>query len=385
MKKSTLNLSGVIYKLLAKPILFKQSPDDVHNRLLKVGTKLQKSSFIGATIRTIWSYDNKQYLSQTIHDIKFNNPIGLSAGFDKNFELIPLIKNVGFGFMEGGSLTNLPCDGNKRPWFYRLPKTKSLVVYAGLANEGVDKILIRLKHYHKKLFKDFPLNISVAKTNLPEAVEDSDAIDDYISSLIKIKKASVGNLLTINISCPNTYGGEPFTTPAKLKALLNKIDELKLSQPVFIKMPSDLDWPQFNKLLQEIIKHRIAGVTISNLAKDRSKLKLKDELPASVKGNLSGKPTWEISNHLIKETFLNYGDKLTIIGVGGVFSPEDAYTKIKLGASLVELITGMIFEGPQLIGQINLGIVKLLKKDGYRHISEAIGVDAKPYFILNEL
>jgi len=147
-------------------------------------------------------------------------------------------------------------------------------------------------------------------------------------------------------------------------------------------MPSDLDWPQFNKLLQEIIKHRIAGVTISNLAKDRSKLKLKDELPATVKGNLSGKPTWEISNHLIKETFLNYGDKLTIIGVGGVFSPEDAYTKIKLGASLVELITGMIFGGPQLIGQINLGIVKLLKKDGYRHISEAIGVDAK-YSSLN--
>ncbi|MFZ1522957.1 MAG: hypothetical protein WAS94_02970, partial [Candidatus Saccharimonadales bacterium] len=215
-----------------------------------------------------------------------------------------------------------------------------------------------------------------------EAVEDSDAIDDYISSITKIKKAIVGDLLTINISCPNTYGGEPFTTVAKLKALLNKIDELKLSQPVFIKMPSDLDWPQFNKLLQEIIKHRIAGVTISNLAKDRSKLKFKDELPASVKGNLSGKPTWEISNHLIKETFLNYGDKLTIIGVGGVFSPEDAYTKIKLGASLVELITGMIFEGPQLIGQINLGIVKLLKKDGYRHISEAIGVDAK-YSSLN--
>lgn len=369
--------SGKLYRGVAKPILFKKAPDDVHNNMLRCAKRLQPYRGIQKLVGGTWAYQNPTMLAQTYHGILFRNPVGLSAGFDKNFELPPMLKAIGFGFMEGGSLTFEPCAGNPRPWFHRLPNTKSLVVYAGLGNHGVEAIIRRLQSYPAETFKDFPLNMSVAKTNSPQTCTEEQAVADYIGSLRAIKKAGLGDMITLNISCPNTYGGEPFNTPKRLEKLLTAIDKVKLSQPVFIKMPSDLPWEKFRKLLVVADKHHVAGVTISNLAKDRKTIKLADPLPDSVKGNLSGKPTWELSNNLIKHTYREFGKRFNIIGVGGISSAEDAYTKIKLGASLVELITGMIFEGPQLIGQINRGLVELLKRDGYTHISQAIGVDNK--------
>jgi dihydroorotate dehydrogenase (fumarate) len=226
------------------------------------------------------------------------------------------------------------------------------------------------------MFTNFPLNISVAKTNSPKACTDTDAIADYTGSLKIIGEAGVGDMITLNISCPNTYGGEPFTTPSRLNRLLTEVDALNLVQPMFVKMPNNLPWEEFDQLLTVIARHQVKGVTISNLAKDRKKLSLKDPLPENIKGNLSGRPTWDLSNELIRKTYKKYHRRFVIIGVGGIFSAQDAYTKIKLGANVVELITGLIFEGPQLIGQINRDLVKLLKKDGYHNISQAVGVDA---------
>lgn len=370
-------MTSVLYRRLMKPVLFRFAPDNVHTRMLRGGAILQRSLLFRRLLHAAWAYDNIPALSQTLHDITFTNPVGLSAGFDKNFELAPILKAIGFGFMEGGSLTHQPCPGNPRPWFYRLPNTKSIVVYAGLGNQGVKAILQRIRHYPPATFRGFPLNISVAKTNSPEACTDDQAIADYIASLQLIKQAGVGRMITLNISCPNTYGGEPFTTPDRLEWLLSEVDKVHLTQPVFIKMPAHLPWPAFAGLLKVTARHQVAGVTISNLAKDRGQAQLMDPLPDSVKGNLSGKPTWELSNNLIRETYRHYGDRFTIIGVGGIFSAEDAYTKIKLGASLVELVTGLIFEGPQLIGQINEGLVRLLQADGYTHIDQAIGADVE--------
>lgn len=367
--------SGVAYRHIAKPILFRFSPDSVHSNLIKYASHLQKSRNLNRMLNASWAYKNETVLSQTINGITFRNPVGLSAGFDKNFELAQLLKAIGFGFMEGGSITYRQCDGNPRPWFHRLPKTQSLVVYAGLANNGVEKIIETIKNYPDDTFENFPMNISIAKTNSKETCTDEDAIADYIGSLKLLQKSQLGDIYTLNISCPNTYGGEPFTTPDRLESLLQAVDELNIKQPVFIKMPAHLQWRDFKKLLEVADRHKIAGLTISNLAKDRGQAKLMDQLPDSVKGNLSGRPTRELSNELIRQTYKKYGKRFVIIGVGGIFSAEDAYTKIKLGATLVELISGLIFEGPQLIGQINKGLVSLLEKDGYRTISEAIGAD----------
>jgi len=133
------NLSSKAYTKAVKPLLFKQQPDTVHERLLRAGGRLQRLRIVRGLVRGVWAYQDNARLGQEVLGIRFCNPIGLSAGFDKNFELLPMLKSIGFGFMEGGSLTHEPCAGNPKPWFYRLPKTKSLVVYAGLANQGVYK------------------------------------------------------------------------------------------------------------------------------------------------------------------------------------------------------------------------------------------------------
>lgn len=364
-----------LYQHAAKPLLFMLHPDGVHRRLIRTGSVIQRSKLANYILRGAWSYHNPKVLSQTIHGITFSNPIGLSAGFDKNFQLPPLLKSVGFGFMEGGSLTLHECAGNPGPWFHRLPKTKGLVVNAGLANHGVDKIIGRLAAYPANTFTDFPLNISIAKTNSPNACSETAAIADYIGSLKALKRAKLGTMYTLNISCPNTYGGQPFTTPELLEKLLTAVDAIRLNVPVFIKMPAHLSWKEFNQLADVAAKHSIAGLTISNLVY-REQIELKDPLPDSVKGKVSGAASAAIANDLIFRTRQTYGDRFIIIGVGGVFNAADAYEKIKCGANLVELITGMIFEGPQMIGQINEGLVALLAKDGFTNITQAVGMAA---------
>lgn len=378
MIRSLSTTTEKLYKYAAKPILFKIAPDTVHQHLVKAGVTIQRSKSLQKAIRKSWAYSNQKALSQTIHGITFKNPVGLSAGFDKNFKLPLLMNAVGFGFMEGGSLTLEACEGNPKPWFYRLPSSKSLVVHAGLANDGVEAIIKRLQEYGTKRLAGFPLNISVAKTNSPNTCTDSEAIADYIGSLRYIRRSAMGDMITLNISCPNTYGGEPFTTPERLDLLLASVDKLHLNQPVFVKMPSHLTWKEFDALLRVIARHHIDGVTIGNLAKNRKTAKLTDPLPGHIKGGLSGKPTQKLTDDLIRKTYLHYRGRFVIIGVGGIFTAEDAYRKIKLGANLVELITGMIFEGPQRIGQINEGLVELLARDGFKHIDEAVGTAVSP-------
>ena len=161
-----------------------------------------------------------------------------------------------------------------------------------------------------------------------------------------------------------------------LDKLLTKLDEVDRDVPVFVKMPNFPKLSLLDSLLKVIIQHNVQGVTIANLVKGRQKIKLSDDLPDDIKGGLSGAPTRYRSTMLIRYTYRKYGNRLKIIGVGGIFNAEQAYEKIKAGASMVGMITGVIFEGPQVVGEINAGLVELLKRDGYSNISEAIGVDA---------
>lgn len=374
MKRLASAVTKTGYQKLAKPLMFRQKPDTVHKNLIKVAKAVQKTPLL-RTISGIWSHQDEIMLSQKIAGVSYRNPVGLSAGFDKTLEMPKLMRSVGFGWMTGGSVTLGSYKGNEGEWYYRLPKSKSLVVNAGLPSEGTPVVARRIALYNQAVFDKFPLNVSIAKTNSKKSVGDAQGVDDYCQSLAVFAGLDQVSTLEINISCPNTFGGEPFTTPTRLEKLLKAVDKLKLKKPVYIKMPTGLDDRDFDNLLKVIIKHNITGVTISNLVKDRSSIELKDKLPDSVKGGLSGSPTKAISDHLISLTYERYGDKLVIIGVGGIMSAEDAYKKIRAGASLVALITGLIFEGPQLIGEINRGLVKLLERDGFANISEAVGID----------
>ena len=330
-------------------------------------------------VRRSWSFQDNS-LQQEVGGITFCNPIGLSAGFDKNVQLSPLMEDVGFGFASGGSVTLEPRQGNRRPWFHRLPRTKSVVVFAGMPNKGLQKIrnyIRRNTHRANNVVSVVSVAVIANKTTIEQAggrPSEQAIIDDVKKAIEYIIAHNLASVVEINISCPNA-GKEPFIETESLDALLTTLDSVPRDVPFWVKMPHLYDMKQFDSLLQVIVQHNVQGVTVANLVKDRSKIDVKDPLTDAIRGGLSGEPAREYSLELIRHTYKKYGDKLIIIGVGGVFSAEDAYAKIKAGASLVGLITGLFFEGPQLVGRINRGLAELLKKDGFSHISEAVGAD----------
>ena len=368
-------LTHRIYVSIVKPILFNFKPDGVHHGMVAMTKAVQCVPGL-RELPKLWAHHDKK-LETEVAGIHFKNPIGLSAGFDKEISMLRMIRAVGFGWMTGGSVTWGEYKGNDGAWYYRLPNTKSLVVNAGLPSEGTEVVSQRVSRYDTSLFADFPLNVSVAKTNTKSTVSEAEAVRDYCASLEVFDKIGQVSMLEINISCPNTFGGEPFTTPERLEKLLAAIDLLNLTKPVFIKMPINLPLEKFDDLLSTVVNHKVHGVVIGNLHKDRQSVDIKDVLPDSVKGNLSGAPTRDVTTELIRRTYRAYGDRLIVVGVGGIFSAEDAYEKIRAGASLVALITGLIFEGPSLAGDINHGLVRLLRRDGYSNIAEAVGADAE--------
>lgn len=359
------------YKNLLKPIFFKRDPEDVHDRMLRVGTALGNTSVTRRITRLVFNFDDPK-LTQKVDGLVYRNPVGLSAGFDKDANLLKIIHEVGFSFSEIGSVTLHPYEGNPRPRLYRLKKDRGLVVFYGLKNIGVDKIIEKIKKNYTSS-KGNILGISIARTNSQEASGFIEGINDYTKSLQKLVDADIGDYYTINISCPNTFYGEPYSTPERLNKLLISLKKTKTTKPIYLKMPINLDWGIFENLLDVAVDYKINGVIIGNLNKDRNSKYITESYPEDIKGGVSGIPTRELSNELIKRTYRKYKDKLTIIGVGGIDSAQSAYEKICYGASLVQLITGMIFNGPQLIGQINKELVMLLEKDGYKNINEAIG------------
>lgn len=365
-------LIGVLYRNVLKRGLFLFDPERVHDWFTWGGSKLGQNKIARWLTRTAFDYKNPM-LHQEVAGIRFENPVGLSAGFDKDGHFTQILPDVGFGFMQLGSVTAMPYGGNPKPRLYRLKKTGGLIVYYGLKNDGVKAIIARLKGVKQR----FPISFSVAKTNCDATANTDAGIADYCDALRALEKTKLADYYTINVSCPNTFGGEPFTDAKRLDKLLTAIGKLKIKKPIFLKMPINKEWKGFKGLLEIAVKHKITGVIIGNLQKDYKDKSIKDTIPAHLKGGISGKPCVKLSNSLITKTYKDYGDELVIVGVGGIFDAQDAYDKICRGASLVQLITGMIFQGPQLIGEINEGLVKLLKKDGFSNISEAVGSRAK--------
>ncbi len=352
-----------------KKIFFLMDPEKVHDRTVKMG-KFLGSSFITRGLTSLKLNYSNRMLNQKVLGIEFKNPIGLAAGFDKNAELFNILPSVGFGFEEIGSITGEPCEGNPKPRLWRLKKSRGLVVHYGLKNDGCEVLSKKLRG---RKFK-FPVGISIAKTNCKETVKTIEGINDYF----KAYKAfgNIGDYYTINISCPNAYGGEPFTDSKKLDKLFKKLDSVPRSKPVFLKISPDLSKKEVDGIIKVARKYRIDGFVCTNLTKKRGNKDIIDrDVPE--KGGISGSVMKDLSNELIKYIYSKTKGEFVIIGCGGVSSAEDAYVKIRLGASLVQLITGMIFEGPQLISDINIGLVKLLERDGFNNISEAIGVDVK--------
>lgn len=349
-------ISGAIYRGIIKNFLFLFEPELVHNWFIRIGRVLG-SNVIGRGItKCLFSYQDWR-LEQELLGIKFRNPIGLSAGFDKNAEMMSIIGDVGFGFSEVGSITAKGCSGNEGKRMKRIIDRRALWINLGLNNRGVDKLI---GNFEKK--QNIPIGINVAKTNSQENADVENGINDYIYTLKKLNERKFGDYYVLNISCPNAFGGLPFHKPKLYVRLLKKVKALRLEKPVFVKLSPDIEKRDVDKILEISGKYGVKGFICSNLTKESGK-----------SGGYSGKMLSEKADEQLKYVYERTKGKFVLIGVGGVFNAEDAYRKIKLGASLVELITGMIYEGPGLIGEINLGLVKLMARDGYKNIGEAVG------------
>jgi len=349
-------LQHFLYKRIAKPIFFRQDPEEVHDRMVKLGSRLGRSAFM-RSIMSFFFEHRDGILSQDVLGIRFQNPIGLAAGFDKNAELTRVLPSVGFGFEEVGSVTGMPCEGNPKPRLWRHPELQSLRVYYGLKNDGCEKISKKLEG---KTF-DIPIGVSITKTNCKETADADVAIDDYVKAYKVF--STIGSYDTINISCPNAYGGQPFGDPERLGVLLGRINKCRAEKPIFLKLSPDFSLDEIHAIAVVAKKHNINGLICSNLKK-------KHDLG---KGGLSGKPVASRAHEHLSYLYKTFPGEFVLVSCGGIFAGEDVYDRIRHGASLVQLITGMIYQGPQIIGQMNKTLARLLKEGGFNHIADAIG------------
>ncbi len=363
-------IGNYIYAWVLKPIFFKIDPETIHVAMVSAGQRLGSipgiQPIVGWFLRV--SHDR---LSQTVAGIRFANPVGLAAGFDYEARLTQILGPVGFGFQSVGTITYGAYGGNPRPMLGRLPKSRSLMVNKGFKNFGA---AATAKALAGKQFP-VPVGVSIGQTNDVRLATQEKSITDIIAAF-KIFESSGVHLAyyELNISCPNLKGDVSFYPPENLDALLSAVDRLHVSRPVFVKMPISESDRAAVTMLNVIINHSPVGVIFGNLWKGRRSPALDQQEAAKFTvGNFSGKPTFDRSNELISLAYKNFKNKLVIIGCGGIFSAEDAYEKIRRGASLVQLITGMIYQGPQLISQINNGLLDLLERDGYTSITQAIG------------
>lgn len=343
---------GLLYAYILKPIFFLFDAESIHNFMMETGRLLGETTFGQSLTAWAFKFEDKR-LKRKIDGITFPNPVGLSAGFDYNGILPKILPAVGFGWHTIGTVTYRPYAGNPKPRLGRFPDSKALLVNKGFKSLGAEAVI---SHLEGEKFA-IPTGISIGSTNAMY-----DALDDQIADVVAcFKLFEVSRVkhayYELNISCPNTQGGQPFTTPDRLEKLLKKLKTLNLKKPVYIKMPIDLTPREIGGLLKVAAGYKyISGVIFGNLTKDKTNPDVKPADRREWKkraGNLSGKPTWNRSNALISYTKKKFGDRFTIVGTGGIFNGEDALVKMSLGADLVQLITGMIYEGPQVIGQIN--------------------------------
>ena len=371
MQTFILNIIGFLYKYLVRKILFLINPEVVHRQTIAAGQLLGESKITKKIISPIFQSKNAS-LQQSLFGCAFNNPVGLAAGFDYEARLTQILPSLGFGFGTAGTITYLPYDGNPRPMLGRLPRSRSLMVNKGLKNLGVADTLKSLK---KKTF-EYPVGISIGKTNTVAHKTTEEAVNDVARAFEIAETSGVPlSYYELNISCPNLISPIDLYSTSNLKILLDVLSSLHFSKPVFIKMPISKSDDEIKKMMDLVTQyHWIKAVILGNLQHDRNHPSLmQKEVKKFAQGSFSGLPCQNQSDRLVSLVHKEYGQKIKIIGCGGIFSAQDAYRKIKLGASLVQLITGLVFEGPQLISQINQKLVKLLKQDGYASIKEAVG------------
>lgn len=347
---------------LLKPYLFKVQPETAHHL---VEYFLRASNILPSAFNP-WIEEHfvqHESLSQELFGRTFLNPVGLGAGFDKNATLIRGIQALGFGFTEIGTVTPKPQEGNPKPRMFRHIEEESIQNAMGFNNDG----MVRVK---KRLLERFPfstpIGVNIGKN---KATEEKDAINDYILLISSFK--DLCDYLVINISSPNTPGLRDLQNEAFINELFTKAKALT-DKPILLKIAPDMIPEQAVELCAMAVKAGAAGIIATNTTIDYSLVKEPKEI-GGISGAVLKEKSFIIFEAIAKEL---YG-KTTLISVGGIDSAHEAYRRIKAGASLVQVYSALVYHGPTLIRDINLGLIELLQADGFNNISDAVGADRR--------
>ena len=300
-------------------------------------------------------------LATTVAGLTFPNPVGLAAGFDKNAEVPDAILGLGFGFAEVGSITPRPQAGNPRPRLFRLQPDRAVINRMGFNNGGAAPALARLAARKRR---------GVVGVNVGANKDSPDRVADYLAGIRTF--APVADYLTVNVSSPNTPGLRDLQSEGELATLLSAIAGARQAgdPPVFLKVAPDLADGDHERIVRAALDHRIAGLIVANTTVSRPALGSRH---AEETGGLSGAPLKALALAQLKRFRAIAGAELPLIGVGGIASAEDAWERIRAGASLVQLYSALVYEGPGLARRITRGLERLMRRDGYASIAEAVG------------
>jgi dihydroorotate dehydrogenase len=345
-----------------KPLIYKTDPEFAHNMVeIIFKTARRCPLFFNPLIKR--NFVDDPILNQKIWDLEFKNPIGVAAGFDKNATMIYGWPALGFGWGEIGAVTPKPQPGNEKPRAWRHIKYEAVQNAYGFNNEGVDVIKKRLKKIYPFIL---PIGANIGKN---KTTKEEDAINDYKILVDELK--DVVDFFVVNISSPNTPGLRDLLNEEFITTLFSELKTLT-TKPILIKFSPDMEDEMIRNLANLSVEKGADGLIVTNTTVNYDLI----DTPIK-KGGISGKPLAKRSYEVLKIVASEVFQKVPIISVGGIDSIEEAYKRIKAGASLLQIYTAIIYKGPSIVGDINRGLIELLKRDGFKHISEAIGIDLK--------
>ena len=363
----------MLYKSIIRPLVFCKDPEKSHEQVLQMLARLEfLSDFLDGQYRV-----EDPRLQVEVGPLRFSNPVGLAGGFDKNVIAPKTIASFGFGFMEVGAITNQAQPGNPKPRLYRLPEDDALINRLGFNNQGADAIAQKLARLTERNGRPaIPLGMNIGRTKI---VETKDAVADIVSCFTKL--FSHGDFFTLNISSPNTPNLRDLQEKSLLRNLLQAVQETNhelsaqakiAAKPVFVKIAPDMEFSQVDEIIEVVDAVKLTGIVATNATAF-----MRDKLLSRFgpePGGLSGRPITAYVTSFIAHIHQITRGRIPIVGVGGIFDAHDAYDKIKAGAAAVQIYTGWIYEGPGAVKRINTGLLRLLERDGLKHISDAVGV-----------
>ena len=343
-----------MYKSVIRPLLFTMSPEKAHHFTTSAFKTMLKIPGMKGIFRSMYCVEDDR-LKRKLFGLEFKNPVGLAAGFDKQADLYNDFANLGFGFIEVGTITPKGQAGNPQPRMFRLPKDQGLINRMGFNNEGVEAAINNLRERRT----DIVIGGNIGKNKV---TADKDAVLDY-EKCFEALFAYV-DYFVVNVSSPNTPGLRGLQDKEPLKEILNRLMQLnkkrEKSKPILLKIAPDLENDKLDDIIEVVLETNIDGVIATNTTISREGL-VTDKSITDEAGGVSGKPVKDRSTEIIRYLAQKSNSAFPIVGVGGIQTAEDAIEKLEAGASLVQVYTGFIYEGPSMVKRINKGLLKRMR------------------------